>query len=249
MKGPERPVTLPDEVIALLEADDMTGAIHRLLALNPGMDKLVAMRAVMHYRMGRHKSGAYLKHLVKAGDPGHTGYGNEPRETWTLPYTLVNLGAFLAFVWLFINLFVLLASLIILANVDGYRRVDFQVDRAYYVSDSEAGDAWGLRGRVAGTEMRFSDPGLLPSDGENPVRYMERQHPPGSTLPLLYNPDVTDDLFQGRTINLIPWSQDPATAERERVMAWLMRCLLPFAGFLLASWLMRKTTTTVHRKS
>ena len=238
MQGPKRQLTLPDEVVSLLEAGDMTAAIRSLLELSPGMNKSTAMRAVMEYRMNQTVTPA------SAGLPfGHSG-----KDSWTLPYTLVNLGGFLAFMWMFVNTFVLVASVIILANIDGYREITFRVNDAYYESDAEGGDSWGLRGEADGRELRYSDPSLLPQDDESPGRYMQRMYPPETVMTLLYNPAVTSELFQNRSVNLIQWSPDPSAAEWRRVMAWLQKCLLPFAGFLITSWLMRKTVTTTRRK-
>lgn len=241
MNTQEIPVNLPEDVKSLIDQQDMTGAVERLLKSNPRMEKGQAMKAVLHYQMNKHKSGFFLKRLVKPPEA--------PSETWTIPYTIVNVGMFLSVVWMFINTFVLVASLIILFNIDGYRPAELTVTDTYYVSDDEGGDSWGVHGTIDGTALRFSDPSLLPADGESPGRFMARNHPPGSTMMLLYNPDVTDELFQNRTLNVIVWSADPAAAETQRVLAWLARCLLPFLGFLFASWLMRKTTTTVKQSS
>jgi len=245
MKSPKRPINLSDEVKALIDQGREGEAGNLLKQTHPWMDRKEVLRAVFDYRFGNRKPCFQdeLDHNAESES------ARAPREVWTVPYALVNLGGILAFMWALINIFILIASLIILINIEGYREAEFRVNRTYYVSDSEDGDSWGIRGEIAGREHILADPALLPAEEQNTGYYLKQQYPAGAVIRVLYNPDVTGDAFQNRSVNVIAYSADPAAAEKQRISHWFVRCMLPFVAFVIASWMMRKTTTVYTIKN
>jgi hypothetical protein len=135
---------------------------------------------------------------------------------------------------------------IILLNLDGYRRADFQVTGSYHRSSNAGNATWGLMGIVEGRERRLADSSLLPDTVGIP-RELDRQYPAGSVLPVWYHPSVTGELLQGRTLNVMPYTDDPAVVENAKLQHWLPARLLPFPGFLFASLPRNLTVTTVRR--
>ncbi len=146
--------------------------------------------------------------------------------------TILGLGVFLSFVWLFINSIILLASIIILFSLDGYEKGTFTVSALSFTNNTEDGLQWSLKGDVDGTTTRLADQSLVDIKNISASK-VSRKFPAGSEIDVLFNPDVTNTFFQSRSLNIILYTPDLASAEKKRIIDWIKRCLLPFVSFSL----------------
>jgi hypothetical protein len=227
-------LAVPEDVMQALDAGRTVEAI-KLLRNSLGIGLKEAVDLIDAVEKG---APVTLKQTVGTGKPA------QPRS---VTQTILGIGCFLSFVWLFVSLAILAGNVIILLNLDGYRRADYQVTDSYYRSSTSGDATWGLLGSVAGRELRLADNTLLPEDTVRIPRELDRQYPAGTVLPVWYHPRVTGELFQGRTLNVLPATDDLAAVELARLQYWLMTRLLPFLGFLFASIIRSKTVTTVRR--
>ena len=158
-----------------------------------------------------------------------TGAKGLLRKYWAPALLLLTL------VWALINIFVPISSLIVLFQHGGYRPDTLVVDRIHYDNDFESGLTWGVHGRLRGEEARLYAPDL--ADGKA-LGYaaLVRRYPPGSQIPVLYNPEVTGTLFNHRTLRVLPFSEDLVAVERDRLFWWVKFCLIPFvlAWFIMS---------------
>ncbi len=153
-------------------------------------------------------------------------------KPYTKVQTVLGLGVFLSFMWLFINSIILLASIIILYNLDGYEKGTFTVSGLRYTNNAEDGLQWSLKGDVDGVPTRLADHSLADIKNISASR-VSRKFPAGTEIAVLYNPAVTNTFFQSRSLDIIPYTPDLANAEKKRLIDWIKRCLLPFLGFSL----------------
>ncbi len=134
----------------------------------------------------------------------------------------------LAFAWALVNAVTPLASLLVLFHLEHYRTAPFIVESLEYRDDPEEGLRWGLVGQVAGRHERLYAPSL--ADGHRlGYRGLQRQFPAGLELRVWYNPEVTDTLFQGRSLRLLPYSPNLRESELAHLYEWFGYCLLPLA--------------------
>ncbi len=153
-------------------------------------------------------------------------------ESYTIVQTVLGVGVFLSFMWLFINSIIIVASIIILLNVDGYEERTFVVSGHNYSNNSEDGLSWSLKGNIGGMPVRYADNALVNRENISASK-LKRKFPVGTEMLVLYNPGVTDDLFQNRSVDVVSYTPDLVSAEKERAIYWIKRCLLPFLGFSL----------------
>jgi len=158
-----------------------------------------------------------------------------PQQSFLKHWPTLMLG--LALVWMLVNLFTPISSLIVLFNQAGYRAGVLTVEKIYHQKDFESGLVWGLHGLIADQSVR-----LYASELADAKRLgyagLSRKYPPGSELRVWYNPEVTDTLFNHRTLRVLPYTEDLPATEIEQLFWWFKYCLLPFlvAWFILARW-------------
>lgn len=142
-----------------------------------------------------------------------------------------------ALVWMLVNLLTPVSCLIVLANQSGYQSAVLTIEKIYHQNDFEAGLAWGFHGRIAERAVRLFAPELANAK-QLGFSGLTRKFPPGSQLQVWYNPDVTDTLFDHRTLRVLPWAEDLGAVEAARLFWWFKYCLLPFilAWFVIARW-------------
>ncbi|MBW2243043.1 MAG: hypothetical protein JRH01_13750 [Deltaproteobacteria bacterium] len=210
-------ISLPDEVIRCLATGRKIDAI-KMLRLGQGIGLKEAKEAVDAYLLSSDPSqlrvpqGSVVAERV-----------SDRRAAWLVPVVVL-----VAIAWALINSVSLAASLIILANQEGYAEATFTVDKLLYGDDFESGLSWGLEGHIGGKQLRYYAPTL--ADGKAlDRRGLAKAFPSGTELEVWYNEDVTDTLFQHRTLNLVPYSESTAltVAEWATVRWWLQFCLLP----------------------
>ena len=145
------------------------------------------------------------------------------------------------FVWAMINIVEVAGSIIVLWNHSNYRETTFVINRVYYNDDSEAGLTWGFIGRLTDSEdeVKMYAPRLA-SAKKLGYQKLRRMYPAGMRMKVLYNPGVTDTLFQSRTLRLIPYTPDLVSTEMAVIYHWLLYCLLPFVGALLFAHMVEK---------
>ena len=215
---------LPDEVILALRHGRKIDAIKRLRELR-GIGLKAAKEQVDAWEARREGGDARGNVQSPVRRPGQRASG------WLKPLAVVA-----AIGWALVNSVDFAAALIVLANADGYRSGTFTVSEVVYRPDGEGGLIWGFNGRLADNPARYYDPALADGKREGHAR-LERRFPPGTALEVWANPDVTETLFQGRTLHVLPAAADVRTAERKRVAWWLTYCLLPL---VLVVWLARR---------
>lgn len=128
-------------------------------------------------------------------------------------------------------------SLLVILRRAGYRRADFTVARLSERRSRVRGDQpyhWELQGAVDGARERLSDPALIGKRHQRrgQGREVARRFPPGAVIEVLYNPDATGTLFQGRALRVIPYVEDVLADQSARVGRWLIFGLSP----LLMVW-------------
>jgi hypothetical protein len=145
-----------------------------------------------------------------------------------------------SFVWLFINLVDVASSLIVLFNRDGYQRVGYLVTGIDYQHRRKAGLYWGFTGNIAGVTERYYAPTLV-KDKKPGFLKLRKLFPLNQEMDVLYNPEVTDTLYQRHSLRVLPYTPDLAAVELER-LAWFVKfCLLPFGLVLFFDYLWRNT--------
>ncbi|MGE4542500.1 MAG: hypothetical protein AB7D06_00190 [Pedobacter sp.] len=143
------------------------------------------------------------------------------------PNLLLALAVIVTFAWMFIHLIDVAGAIIVLSHQNGYRQGIFSVEKLRYDTDGEGGRMWGFEGQVAGRHERYYAPSLADADT---LEYagLRRRFPPGTQLTVWYNPRVTKILFQGRSLGVLPFSENLAATEIARLQWWSVYCLLPF---------------------
>ncbi len=200
---------LPTEVITALRSGDRIEAVKRLRRLQQ-----------TGLKEAKDQIDAYQR--SHPGIAGKTGKKN----------LFLVLVLFATFGWALVTSVEAIGSLIVLAHLDGYRKQIFTIEKLHYSRDSEGGLSWGFEGRIAGRKARLYAPSLA-GDGKPTYARLKKRFPPGTKIASWYNLDVTDTLFQGRTLRVIPFTPDLKNAELERFMRWVLRGLLPFLLILL----------------
>jgi hypothetical protein len=172
----------------------------------------------------------------------------EERDTlevkpYTMIQTILGLGVFLSFMWMFVNSVILVASVLVMLNLDGYEKTIFTVESLSYTDDPEDGLRWSLKGDVEGNPARLADYALteiknissLADIKKISAQKLRQKYPTGTKIDVLYNPDVTDTFFQNRSINIILYTPDLGLSEKNNIINWLKNFLTPFlcTSFLL----------------
>lgn len=142
---------LPDQVIEALARRQKIEAI-KLLREETGMGLAEAKAAVEVYRpelpgashpqqpvVVRHSSTDFFTNILAIIKP---------------------LALICTFVWMMVNIFTVIGSLIILLNEDGYQEGVFTIDKVFYQDDHESGLSWGFNGRLADKKERMLAPAL-----------------------------------------------------------------------------------------
>lgn len=204
---------LPTEVIAALAAGNKLEAIKLLRTARPiGLN--AAKEQVEAYQGG-----------------GFSGAARAPRKNLWVTVAVV-----VACVWALVTSLDAVSSLVVLAHLGGYQAETFTIDKLRHDADGEGGLLWGFEGRIAGREERLYAPHLADAKklGFGGLRKL---YPPGTELPAWYNPEVTATLFQGRSLRVIPYTEDLQASELQRCFSWVLNSLLPL---LLVLFLARR---------
>uniref|UniRef100_C6DYB0 DUF3592 domain-containing protein n=1 Tax=Geobacter sp. (strain M21) TaxID=443144 RepID=C6DYB0_GEOSM len=197
---------MPDRLKHLCESTEIPAAI---AAAPPGL----------HGDIRQHTAGArtgYKVTLTKA-------------QPFSLTGILLPLSIIISFGWMLANVITPISAAIVLFNANGYRQAVFTVENLYHEGRRRTGLQWGFSGTVAGTKERFFAPELARGESTSYLA-LEKRFPKGSKLAVLYNPGVTRDLFQARTIRVLPYNPDFAKQEERRIYWWLKYCLFPFVA-------------------
>jgi hypothetical protein len=184
------------------------------------------IEAIRRLRETRSMGLKEAKEAVEAWQAEHPEVAPLPRRQ-TSGSLLLTLVIVAALAWMFINLVDVAASLIVLAHQGGYEPATFTVETLRYEGDGEGGLMWGFEGRIGGRTERYYAPALADAEVQGPSG-LRRLYPPGIKLEVWYNPQVTATLFQGRTLRVLPYTEDLAAAEVARLRWWVAYCLLPF---------------------
>jgi hypothetical protein len=110
------------------------------------------------------------------------------------------------------------------------------VNRVYYQNDHENGFSWGLEGSVLGDKARLFASEIFPEKKPSYKTLLEH-FPTRSKIAVWYNPKVTGTLFQRRSINVLPLTEDFPKEQYQQIFKWFMLCLFPFG---LSIFLVRK---------
>ncbi|BCR06199.1 hypothetical protein DESUT3_32680 [Desulfuromonas versatilis] len=192
-------------------------------------------RKIEAIRLLRETRGIGLKQakqLVEAQQgPLPSGAGKRSWKSF-----LTTLAVVAAFGWALATSVDAISSLIVLANLGGYRAETFTIGELRHDLLDEGGLLWGFTGRIAGRDERLYAPDLAEAKKLG-FRGLKRLYPPGTEVPAWYNPQVTATLFQGRTLRVIPHTPDLKDSELKRFGRWVVNGLLPF---LLVLFLTRR---------
>jgi len=153
--------------------------------------------------------------------------GSERTEHKAKSVVLTLAIAVCCFVWAMVNVVDVVGSIIVLRNLDGYRKTTFTVEQLQHNDSHRTGLAWGFVGRVPDRSERLYAPTLTDAKSQSYSR-LKAMFPPGTRMEVWYNPQVTDTLFQHRTLRVIPYTPDLAASEKKQIMWWVTYCLLPF---------------------
>lgn len=226
---------LSDEIIAALLGGRKIEAI-KLLRKERGMDLKAAKEAVE----------AWLKsHTDNAGeDAGIFGYTPQTRVWKSFADTVITLAIVAALVWALGNIITVIAGLIVLSHRDGYTKTTFTVTGLIYEKHRESGLLWGLEGTLPDGKARLYAPDL--ADGRAlGYQGLSKRFPSDTRLEVWYNPAVTGELFQGRTLRIIPYTPDLAASEIRLINWWINFCLLPLIVILFLAARLKKK---IHEK-
>ena len=204
--------TLPLEVVEALDQGSRIEAIKRLRHIR---------------RIGLKEAKEQVETFV--GD--HPAIAGKPAKTSLLALLMV----IVAFGWALATSVDAISSLIVLAHLDGYRPEVFTIDRLRHDSDGEGGLIWGFEGKIAGQNARLYAPHLAETKKPG-FTQLQRRFPTGAEIAVWRNPTVTDTLFQGRTLRVIPYTPDLKKSELQRFLWWVKYALAPL---LLALFLGR----------
>ena len=151
----------------------------------------------------------------------------------------------ISIVWAMINIPRMVGNVIVLKNQAGYKKTVFTIHDLLYDNDPEAGLLWGFYGSLPdGETLRMCAPELARAKSLG-ISGLKSRFPAGTKLEVWYNSDVTDTLFQFRTLNIIPYKKDLTSSELKGVWRWITYCLLPLlAVFILASALEKREIRT-----
>ena len=212
---------LPDQVVAALRNGRKIEAI-ALLREMEGVG-LEAAKAMVEAHQGEHP--AEPREAPRHGEQAR----KRPRST------LLTLAvAVCSFVWAMVNVVSVVGSIIVLMHVDGYRKTTFTIEKLHHYDDYEAGLTWGFTGRLPDRNGRLYAPSLADAKSIG-YRDLQAMFPPGTQMEVWHNPQVTDTLFQHRTLRVIPYTPDLAASELKQIMWWGEYCLLPLLLVLIFS--------------
>jgi hypothetical protein len=160
---------------------------------------------------------------------------NESRSKhpWLVVATVV------ALVWAFVTSVDAVGSAIVLAHASGYTKATFVIEKIDYSDDPEVGLVWGFRGTLPQARERMYAPKMLDAKRLG-LAGLRAKFPLGSELEVWYNPDVTDTLFQHRTLRVVPYVSDLAGSERRRIGRWAAFGLAPYVGLALLGITIRR---------
>ncbi len=211
----ERTVDLPAEVIDALIKGRKIEAIKLLReAQDPGLAEAKAM--VEAYRPEH--------------QPDNPAIVVRPQNRFR--NTIMLLSVALAFGWALANSVIPVSSLIVLWNQDGYVKTTFTIDKIQHSSDHESGLYWGFSGRLLDREERLYAPDLADAKTLE-YRGLRKLFPAGTRMDVWHNPQLSDTLFQKRTLRVLPCTPDLLETELERISWWLKYCLLPLLIILI----------------
>jgi len=209
---------LSDKVIDALLRQQKVEAI-KLLRAESGIGLAEAKAAVEAYRPKQSESSHPQQPLVER--QSNTGaFANI--LAFSKPLALIG-----TFVWMMVNIFTVIGSLIILLNEAGYQAGVFTIDNVFYQDDHESGLSWGFNGRLADKKERMLAPALADAKSLK-SRGLNKLYPEGTKLKVWYNPEVTDTLFQNRSLHIMPYVADIFTEEKKQILWWGKFCVLPF---------------------
>ena len=172
-------------------------------------------------------------------------YGYTPRAKTQKKFrdVAVTLSIVAVFIWAFINIANVVAGIIIIMNQSGYIKTTFTVTKLMYTNHHDTGLRWGFQGELADGKAKFYAPDLADAETLGYPGLMKR-FPPGTILDVWYNPAVTDELFQGRTLQVIPYTADLVESEIRRILWWVNYCLLPLIAILYLAFKLREKEKT-----
>lgn len=112
-------------------------------------------------------------------------------------------------------------------QIEAYRPAEFTVERVFYTPKQRRSPAnWGAYGQVEGQPEEFNLAGFLQSTPTSQAE-LERQFPPGTVLPVMYNPNIADTGITGVTIRVMPRGADFRKKRKERLDWWLKFTFAP----------------------
>lgn len=169
-------------------------------------------------------------------------YPTKTSKSSLLPTYLIPIAVLVSFVWMLVNIFGPISASIVIFNAKGYRQAVFTVEKLHHENRRRAGLQWGLSGMIDHEKERLYSPDL--ADAAH-ISYLDlkKEFTAGTRLDVWYNPGVIKELFQGRTIRVLPYTLDLVGSESRRIIWWLKYGLLPFLMTLfLAAKLQRRET-------
>lgn len=167
------------------------------------------------------------------------GWGTVESRRWTARKWAVLRGitwlaVVLGGVWAFLCSMSLYNRFYILYYVESYSAGEFVVSGSHYSTEGEHGPSYWLVGTISGGRTgsglggrdgldqlvgagkeRFAPPPRTPANRSD----LERIAPPGTVLPVWYNPDATISQVQGETLRVLPRTGPDLRAEQTS-LAW-----------------------------
>ena len=212
---------LPDEVVNALLKGKKIEAIKRLRAAR-GLGLKEAKELVEDHLEG-----------IRDHAPAKTENAKRGRRKTSLKSFFIPGLVLISIVWAMVNIPRVAGNVIVLINRDGYRRTSFTIHNVFYEDDAEAGLLWGFHGSLPdGETLKMCAPKLAHAKSLG-FSGLNKKFPQGTQLAVWYNPDVTDTLFQYRTLNIIPHTADLVRSEMKGVWWWITRCLFPLLVVLI----------------
>lgn len=139
----------------------------------------------------------------------------------------------IAIVWAMVNIPRMAGNVIVLINRAGYDRTLFIIDDVFYDNYHDSGLLWGFHGSTPdGEPLRMCAPELAPAKSLG-FSGLKKRFPKGTRLEVWYNPGVTDTLFQYRTLNIVPHTEDLVHSEMKGIWWWVTCCLFPLLAVLI----------------
>lgn len=133
---------------------------------------------------------------------------------------------FIAVIFTWLSVFTLFNRLYIFFNRNQYQVESFEVTGAGNISSRKGFNPYWLGGTVAG-KPEYVKPELPPGFKPTSPADLLTLFPPGSVIPVLYNPNAPEAMIQGEKLRVFHYTPDFWVEESYRLIKFLCFFLLP----------------------